>query len=122
MHRARFRRVVEAAVAAIPPEFAEQLDNVEILVRMRPTAEERAEAGLGPRDQLLGLYVGHPLTVRGSYYGNTLPDRIMIYQEAIESVCRGDAEVFAQVRKTVLHEVAHHFGIDDERLHDIGAY
>ncbi len=122
MHRARFRRVVEAAVAAIPPEFAEQLDNVEILVRMRPTAEERAEAGLGPRDQLLGLYVGHPLTVRGSYYGNTLPDRIMIYQEAIESVCRSDAEVLAQVRRTVLHEVAHHFGIDDERLHDIGAY
>ena len=122
MHRARFRRVVEAAVAAIPPEFAEQLDNVEILVRMRPTAEERAEARLGPRDQLLGLYVGHPLTVRGSYYGNTLPDRIMIYQEAIESVCRSDAEVLAQVRRTVLHEVAHHFGIDDERLHDIGAY
>ena len=122
MHRARFRRVVEAAVAAIPPEFAEQLDNVEILVRMRPTAEERAEAGLGPRDQLLGLYVGHPLTVRGSYYGNTLPDRIMIYQEAIESICRSDAEVFAQVRRTVLHEVAHHFGIDDDRLHDIGAY
>ena len=122
MHRARFRRVVEAAVAAIPPEFAEQLDNVEILVRMRPTAEERAEAGLGPRDQLLGLYVGHPLTVRGSYYGNTLPDRIMIYQEAIESVCRSDAEVLAQVRRTVLHEVAHHFGIDDDRLHDIGAY
>ena len=135
-------------MAAIPPEFAEQLDNVEILVRMRPTAEERAEAGLGPRDQLLGLYVGHPLTVRGSYYGNTLPDRIMIYQEAIESPSADgprqllrhaagpdhdlpgshrvglprDAELFAQVRRTVLHEVAHHFGIDDERLHDIGAY
>ncbi|MDE2640179.1 MAG: metallopeptidase family protein [Chloroflexota bacterium] len=122
MHRARFRRVVEAAVAAIPPEFAEQLDNVEILVRMRPTAEERAEAGIGPRDQLLGLYVGHPLTDRGSYYGNTLPDRIMIYQEAIESICRSDEELLAQVRRTVLHEIAHHFGIDDERLHEIGAY
>ena len=66
--------------------------------------------------------MGHPLTDRGSYYGNTLPDRIMIYQEAIESICRSDEEVFAQVRRTVLHEIAHHFGIDDERLHEIGAY
>ena len=122
MHRARFRRLVEAAVAAIPPEFAAQMDNVEILVRSRPTVEERQEAGIGPRDRLLGLYVGHPLTARGSYYGNTLPDRIMIYQESIEAVCRSDDDVVEQVRTTVLHEVAHHFGIDDERLHELGAY
>ena len=122
MHRARFRRLVEAAVAAIPPEFADRMDNVEILVRMRPTGEEREDAGIGPQGQLLGLYVGHPLASRGSYYGNTLPDRIMIYQEAIESVCRTEEEVLKQVRTTVLHEVAHHFGIDDERLHELGAY
>ena len=122
MHRARFRRLVQAAIAAIPMEFAEQMDNVDILVRTRPTGEEREDAGIGRHQRLLGLYVGHPLTSRGSYYGNTLPDRIMIYQEAIESVCRTDDEVVAQVRTTVLHEVAHHFGIDDERLHDIGAY
>lgn len=122
MHRARFRRLVEAAAAAIPPQFADQMDNVEILVRSRPTEEERAEAGIGPRDQLLGLYVGHPLTSRGSYYGNTLPDRIMIYQEAIEAVCRSEADVAAQIRTTVLHEVAHHFGIDDERLQELDAY
>ena len=122
MHRARFRRLVEAAAAAIPPAFADQMDNVEILVRMRPTPEERADASIGPHDRLLGLYVGQPLTSRDSYYGNTLPDRILIYQEAIESVCRTEDDIVAQVRVTVLHEVAHHFGIDDERLHEIGAY
>ena len=120
MHRARFRRLVEAAVAAIPPEFADRMDNVEILVRMRPTGEEREDAGIGPHSELLGLYVGHPLTSRGSYYGNTLPDRILIFQEAIESICRTEDEVRKQVRTTVLHEVAHHFGIDDDRLHDLG--
>ena len=120
MHRARFRRLVKSAVVAIPPEFAERMDNVEILVRMRPTEAERQDAGIGPYSQLLGLYVGHPLPSRGGYYGNTLPDQILIFQEAIESICRSEDEVREQVRTTVLHEVAHHFGIDDDRLHDLG--
>ena len=109
-------------MGAIPSQFAEQMNNVEILVRSRPTAEERSDAGIGPHDRLLGLYVGHPLTARGSYYGNTLPDRIMIYQEAIEAACRNEEEVVEQIRTTVLHEVAHHFGIDDERLQELDAY
>ena len=112
MRRSRFRRLVERALDEIPEELAGRMDNVVVLVRNQPTQEEMDSVGLGPRDTLLGLYVGRPLTSRG-WYGETLPDRIMIYQEPIESICHSEDEVVAQVRETVLHEVAHHFGIDD---------
>ena len=119
MRRSRFRRLVERALEEIPDELADRMENVVILLRSQPTEEERESVGLGPRQTLLGLYVGQPLTSRG-FYGETLPDRIMIYQEPIESICRSEAEVVEQVRETVLHEVAHHFGIDDDRLDQIG--
>ena len=95
------------------------MDNVVILLRNQPTTEELDSVGLSGRHTLLGLYIGQPLTNRG-WYGETLPDRIMIYQQPIESICRSEDEVVAQVRETVLHEVAHHFGIDDDRLDEIG--
>lgn len=119
MRRSRFRRLVERALDEIPEELAARMDNVVILVRNQPTEEELESLGLGPRETLLGLYVGRPLTSRG-WYGETLPDRIMIYQQPIESICRSEDEVVEQVRETVLHEVAHHFGIDDDRLDEIG--
>lgn len=119
MRRARFRRLVQRALDEIPEELAERMDNVVILLRNQPTSEELESLGLGPRQTLLGLYVGRPLTDRG-WYGETLPDRIMIYQQPIESICRTEEEVVDQVRETVLHEVAHHFGIDDDRLDQIG--
>ncbi len=119
MRRSRFRRLVERALDEIPDELAQRMDNVVVLVRGQPTQEEMDSVGLSPRDTLLGLYVGRPLTSRG-WYGETLPDRIMIYQEPIESICHSEDEVVAQVRETVLHEVAHHFGIDDDRLDEIG--
>jgi len=119
MQRSRFRRLVARALDEIPAPLAERMDNVVVIVRTRPEPDELALVGLGPRDLLLGLYSGRPLTARGSY-GEVLPDRIYIYQEPIESICRSEQEVVAQVRETVLHEVAHHFGIDDERLDEIG--
>lgn len=119
MRRSRFRRLVERALDEIPDELADRMDNVVILLRNQPTAEELETLGLSPRHTLLGLYVGRPLTSRG-WYGETLPDRIMIYQQPIESICRSEDEVVEQVRETVLHEVAHHFGIDDDRLDEIG--
>ena len=122
MQRFRFRRLVALALDSIPEELANRMENVEIIARSRPTPEELHAAGIGPRGLLLGLYQGQPLTVRSSYYGSTLPDRIFIFQEPIEAVCRDDEEVVRQIRKTVLHEIAHHFGIDDERLHEIGKY
>ncbi len=119
MRRSRFRRLVQRALDEIPEELAGRMDNVVVLLRNQPTAEELASLGLGPRQTLLGLYVGQPLTQRG-FYGETLPDRIMIYQQPIESICRTEDDIVEQVRETVLHEVAHHFGIDDARLDEIG--
>lgn len=108
------------AVALIPRELLERVHNVDIVIETRPTARERKAAGIGPGRLLLGLYHGIPLTVRGEYYNLVLPDKISIYQEPIELVCGDDAEVREQVRKTVLHEIGHYFGIDDDRLHELG--
>ena len=77
------------------------------------------EHGAGPPG-LLGLYEGVPLTSRTTGYAGVLPDRITIYRQAISSICQTEQEVAVQVRKTVIHEVAHHFGIDDRRLHELG--
>ena len=107
-------------MALIPRELLERVQNVDIVIETRPTARERKAAGIGPGRLLLGLYHGIPLTVRGENYNLVLPDKISIYQEPIETICEDDDEVREQVRKTVLHEIGHHFGIDDERLHELG--
>jgi predicted Zn-dependent protease with MMP-like domain len=120
MQRARFRRLVQRAIESLPPELAERMENVDIQVRNRPTADELGAAGIEPGAMLLGLYVGVPLTYRGHEYGGALPDRIMIYQESIELVGFSEADVVEQIRQTVLHEIAHHFGIDDDRLGELG--
>lgn len=108
------------AVALIPPELLERVHNLDIVIETRPTARERKAAGIGPGRLLLGLYHGIPITARGENYNLVLPDKISIYQEPIESVCEDDDEVREQVRTTVLHEIGHYFGIDDERLHELG--
>ncbi len=105
----RFEELVADALDTIPPELAKRMDNVAVFV------EERSRQGL------LGLYHGVPLTKRGSAYaGMVTPDRITIYREAICRMCRSEEEVVEQVRTTVVHEVAHHFGIDDARLQELG--
>jgi len=94
--------------------------NVDIVIERRPTARDRKVAGIGGGSLLLGLYHGIPLTKRGEYYNLVAPDKISIYQEHIEAVCRDDEEIREQVRKTVLHELGHYFGIDDKRLDELG--
>lgn len=107
----RFEALVAEALDGIPPALAERMDNVAVFVR------DRHRSGLG----LLGLYEGVPLTERDAgYTGMVLPDRITIFREAICAMCRDEAEVVQQVRVTVVHEVAHHFGISDARLHELG--
>lgn len=101
--------MVEAALDALPPELGRLMSNVAVTVEHRP----------GPPG-LLGLYEGIPLTSRTTAYSGVLPDRITIYRLAICSICRTEQEVTDQVRKTVIHEVAHHFGIDDARLTELG--
>jgi predicted Zn-dependent protease with MMP-like domain len=108
--RERFEELVADALDLLPPDLGKQMDNVAVLVEAR--AEGRP---------LFGLYEGIPLTRRGpSSYGWVMPDRITLYQDAICGVCNTEQEVVAQVRKTIIHEVAHHFGISDPRLEELG--
>lgn len=116
----RFRRLVREALRTIPPEIMARIENVDIVIERRPSASDLRAAGLGPNQTLLGLYHGIPLTARTSSYNLVPPDKISIYQEPIEAICRTNEEVRRQVRITVLHELAHYFGISDDRLHELG--
>jgi predicted Zn-dependent protease with MMP-like domain len=118
--RARFERLVMRALAGLPPGFRERLDNVDVIVERKPSALHLREAGVPAGETLLGLYIGTPLPARTGGYDMTLPDRIFIFQEPIEAVCANTHELVAQVRQTVIHELAHHFGIDDDRLDELG--
>ncbi|GGP37286.1 metallopeptidase family protein [Saccharothrix coeruleofusca] len=110
MSRQRFEELVAEALDLIPPEFAAAMSNVVVLVEDRHPEEP----------SLLGLYTGIALTSRTSDYGGVLPDRISIYREAILDVCHDEDDVVDEVAITVVHEIAHHFGIDDDRLHELG--
>jgi predicted Zn-dependent protease with MMP-like domain len=117
--REEFEDLVGQALAEIPAELAAAISNVDIVVQDRPGLEAEA-ARVAPGALLLGLYQGIPLTRRGPSYGGVLPDRISIYQDNIERVARTPEAIRALVRRTVIHEVAHHFGISDERLQELG--
>jgi predicted Zn-dependent protease with MMP-like domain len=109
VERERFEQLVGDALDGIPARFTTAMSNVAVFVE-----------DVAPRRNLLGLYVGVPLTERTTSYAGMLPDRIMIYRSTICRICSTEAEVIEQVRKTVVHEVAHHFGIDDDRLDELG--
>ena len=117
-----FEDLVGEALESIPDLFLEMLDNVAIIVEDWPDRETMRLTGLDSRYQLLGFYHGIPQTGRTSGYNLVAPDRISIYRRPIEAQCRSADELREMVRRVVLHELAHHFGIDDSRLHEIGAY
>jgi predicted Zn-dependent protease with MMP-like domain len=119
----QFEQLVAEAVDSLPPYFLEQMKNIEILVEQRPSQATLRRMNLAPGNTLLGLYEGVPLTERTSGYMLVAPDLITIFQAPIEQVTNGDPEAIReQVRHTVIHEIAHHFGISDERLWELGAY
>jgi len=118
--RDQFEVLVAEALDSLPDEIVAWLDNVVVVVGERPTPEQLAQAGLGPGDLLFGLYVGVPKTRRGFTYGEIVPDKIVIYRQAIEQVCRTPAQIRDCVRKTVLHEIGHHFGMDEDQLRAAG--
>lgn len=107
----RFDELVEQAFAAVPEQLAALLDNVVLFVEDDAPPEE---------PDLLGLYDGIPLTERDSMYGGALPDRIMVFRNPTLAICDTEQDVIDEVHITVVHEIAHHFGIDDARLHDLG--
>jgi predicted Zn-dependent protease with MMP-like domain len=111
MSRQRFDELVSDALDLVPPKLAAAIDNVVVLVESRNDDEP----------DILGLYQGVALTERDSWYAaGSLPDTITIYRDAILDVCDSDEEVVEEVAITVIHEIAHHFGIDDDRLHELG--
>ena len=105
----RFAELVAQALDGIPPELGRLMDNVAVVVDDD-----------SPRGELLGLYSGTPLSERSDYGGMVLPDKVTIFRKTMCASCDSAAELVAQVRTTVLHEVAHHFGIGDERLDELG--
>ena len=119
MERANFERLVRRAVEGIPEQLRAYVDNVDLVVEDWPAQEQLAGHVIDEEDYLLGLYEGVPLTEREDY-GMVLPDKITLFQKAIEAICNSDDEIIEEVRNTVVHEVAHHFGIDDHRLEELG--
>ena len=119
MDRETFQRLVAEAVASLPEEFRTRLENIAVVVADWPTQSQKTEVKLKHGQTLLGLYQGVPLTKRGSQYGLVPPDKITIFQKPIESKCRNDAEIIAEVQRVVRHEIAHHFGIGDARLEQL---
>ncbi|MEU4566179.1 metallopeptidase family protein [Micromonospora sp. NPDC023956] len=111
MSRERFEELVGDALDEVPEELLTLMSNVVILVEDDPPPGE---------PELLGLYEGHALTERGWDYSGVLPDRILIYRRPILRICDSDEDVVDEVAVTVVHEIAHHFGIDDDRLHELG--
>ena len=119
--RERFEALVAEAIAALPDSILDILDNVEIVVADAPTPEQLRESGaLEAGEFLLGLYEGIPLTERSGSYGMVLPDKITLFQDALEEACPDAETLRAEVQITVVHELAHHFGISDERLKELG--
>ncbi len=108
---AAFEALVDRALDGIPDELASLVHNLVVLVEAEPPADD---------PDLLGLYDGVALTEREGGYAGALPDRILIFREPLLDLCDSLAELEEEVRITVVHEVAHHFGIDDDRLHDLG--
>jgi len=116
----RFAELVEEALAGVPEPFASHLEEVSVEVRGRPSRKQLKDAGLEADELLLGLYTGCPLTDRSVEQSGRLPDAILIFQEDIEVVSESEADVVREIRTTVLHEIGHHFGMEEGDLEDLG--
>jgi predicted Zn-dependent protease with MMP-like domain len=127
MDARRFQELVDETLEDLPEEFASRLENVEVLVERRPPRRLLRRMGLSDRDTLLGFYHGVPFSHRDTGYGNVLPDRVAIYRdpvlEAATEACRRDEDfeeaVRREVRRTVLHEIGHYFGLDEGDLRQL---
>jgi predicted Zn-dependent protease with MMP-like domain len=116
LYRRRFERLVIRALTTLPESIRDMIDNVAIVVEDEPSPDHLVAGGIGSDDTLLGLYQGIPLTERTASYNMVLPDRISIFQRPIEEMCGSDQEIMYQVRRTVVHELAHHFGMEEWEL------
>jgi len=122
MDSQRFERLVGEAIDKLPEEFRERLENIDIVVADIPTRAQLKTLKEKESHTLLGLYEGVPLTERTHEYGLVVPDKITIFRKSIEAMCRNDAQIVTEIQRVVRHEIAHHFGISDDRLEELGRY
>ncbi|MBI2832321.1 MAG: metallopeptidase family protein [Chloroflexi bacterium] len=119
MDSERFEELVVKAVESLPEEFLERMENIDIVVEDWPTPEQVSSADLEDGNTLLGLYEGIPVTQRSSGYGTVLPDKISIFRGPMEDKCGDNDSMTAEIQRVVRHELAHHFGIGDDRLMEL---
>jgi predicted Zn-dependent protease with MMP-like domain len=120
VNNATFERLVERALEELPPQFAEFLEEVPVEIRPRPTRKQLERVGLEEDQLLLGLYDGIPLTLRSVEHSGVRPAVIYIFKEDVELASDSEEELVEQVRTTVLHEIGHHFGMDEDDLDELG--
>ncbi len=119
MDRERFEWLVARAVADLPDEFRERMENIDVVVQDEPTSRQLADARLKRGETLFGLYEGVPLIRRSGAYGMVPPDKITIFQKPIEAVYHSESRIQREIQRVVRHEIAHHFGISDARLNQL---
>ena len=119
MTRPEFERLVREAVGLIPRRFRREMQNLALVVEDEPSSELLDEMGIEPPDSLYGLYQGTPLPERSWAFGNTLPDRITLFQRTIEEDCEDEDEIRAVIGETLIHEVGHYFGLSEEEIEEI---
>ena len=116
----QFNELVIQAMEGIPEEFLEKLENLEIVVEEEASLELLRELGLGKKDLVLGLYQGIPRPEKSSFQGVNLPDRITLFRQPILYSCRSEQDVLHSIKKTLVHEIAHHFGFSERRVRQLG--
>lgn len=120
LSRRKFEVLVARALDEIPDEIAAQMSNVDVVIEAWPTDEQYARLGLAPDEWLFGLYEGTPLLDRGIVADPLLPDKITIFHGPLLEACQTEDQMAEEIRRTIVHEIAHHFGIDEERLRELG--
>jgi predicted Zn-dependent protease with MMP-like domain len=119
LSRAEFTRLVEEALSEIPRRFRDEMKNVAVVVEDEPSPDVLEDLEVEPGGSLFGLYQGIPLPERAWAHGNTLPDRISIYQRPIEEACEDHEDIIVCVAETVIHEFGHYFGLSEEEIEEI---
>lgn len=122
MTRESFENLVDEAMEQLPRTLASRIQNLAVKIQDRPTRAQSRRWDIEPDEELLGFYEGVPLTERTTDYSLVVPDVIYIFQKPIEESCASEEEIRAEVRRTVRHEIAHYFGIEDERLEELDRY
>ena len=115
-----FQKYIEQSLELIPQNFKEKLENIVFIVEDYPSNHDLSRLGLNHKEQLLGLYSGVPYTHRNTYYMGVIPDRIILFQKNIQSICNSIDDLKAKIKEVVVHEIGHYFGMSEKEIRDAG--